>query len=192
MAKKNKIVIGLATQRLVFSKMCFSLVHALKDVPFEWDFLLSMACDIVSSRTNLVRMAKEQNATHLCFVDYDMAFYPDRNGKSPITALLEEDKDIIGAAYNRRKEPIESTATPKEGEDTTKPFKAEVVGAGLMLIKMSVFDKIEPPYFNFGRNSEGQLVQGEDTFFCRKAIAAGIDVWAHPNLLVKHIGEYEY
>jgi len=175
---------------LVFSKMAFSLVHALKDAPFEWDFLLSMACDIVSSRTNLVRMAREQNATHLLFVDYDMAFYPD-NGKSPIMALLEANKDIIGAAYNRRREPIESTATPKEGEDTSKPFRAEVVGAGLLLIKMSVFDKIEPPYFNFGRNAEGELVQGEDTYFCRKAIGAGLEVWAHPNLLVRHISEIE-
>ena len=109
-----------------------------------------------------------------------------------INRLLKADKDIVGASYNYRKEPVQSTAIAKEGEDTTKLFKCEALGAGLLLVKIAVFEKIEPPWFNFGRDKEGLLIQGEDTWFCRKAIGKGFDVWADPTLGVKHIGEYEY
>lgn len=187
MANKAKIIVGLACQRLVFARMCFSLVSALKDVDFKYDFVMSMSCDIVGARTHVVKKAFELKGTHVLFVDYDMFFAP-----KTIAKLLEADKDIIGAEYNYRKEPVKSTAIPKEGEDTSKPYKCEAIGAGLLLVKMSVFEKIAPPWFNFARDKEGLLIQGEDTWFCRKAIAEGFDVWASPNLDVKHIGEYEY
>lgn len=191
--QKANVMIALPCQRLVFAKAVFSLVHALRKVDFDYDFLMSMACDIVSSRTELVKQAQNNKGTHILFVDYDMFFPPvGADLISPITKLLEADKDIIGAAYNFRKDPLQSTATPKEGEDTSKPFKCEVLGAGLMLIKMGVFEKVQAPWFNFGRDKDGRLVQGEDTYFCRKAIDAGYDIWADPNLGVKHIGEWEF
>lgn len=182
------------------SRTAFSLVHATKDIrDFDVDMMLRMGCDIIGSRVWLVREAIKRGATHLLFVDHDMYFPPDS-----IKKLMEQDKDIIGAPYNFRQFPLRSTAVPTDeepinGEYRVDPetlpketFKVKTLGTGFLLIKLSVFEKIPEPWFLFGRNKEGELVQGEDTFFCAQATKAGFEIWADPTLGVKHVGDYIY
>lgn len=196
--QKPKILIALTAQRLIFARTTSSLVQAAMDKKdWDLDFYLEMGCDIVSARNRIVHTARERGATHLLFVDYDMYFPPHT-----ITRLLKQDKDIIGAAYNFRanaNEAPKSTAVPITEADIKhshphelpkETFKCHCLGTGLLLIKMSVFDKIQTPWFMFGYNERGELHYGEDTYFCQRAIKeGGFDVWADPNLGVKHIGE---
>src|SRR3990167_457179 len=44
----------------------------------------------------------------------------------------------------------------------------------------------------FESNDKGELVCGEDMWFCRKAIKAGYDIWADSTVKVGHLGEFEY
>lgn len=181
----------------VKSRTAFSLAHAAFAVKnFELDLLLRIGCDIIGSRVWLVREAMKRNATHILFVDHDMFFPPNA-----IEALVKHDKDIVGATYNFRQFPLQSTTLPAGMDDTKHPhpdvlpkelFKCKALGTGFLLIKLSVFDKIKEPWFLFGRNKEGELVQGEDTYFCIRAIEAGFDVWADPTLNVRHVGEHLY
>lgn len=199
MANKTKVMLAVACQDTIKSKTAFSLVHNVKDVPFEVDFVLRMGCDIVGSRVWLVKNAIKYGATHVLFVDHDMYFPPDT-----LQRLMDADKDIIGGQYNFRQFPLRSTSIPEGTEPTDgeyrvdpktlpdKPFKCITLGTGLLLIKTSVFEKIPEPWFQFSRNAEGELVQGEDTYFCVQARKAGFDVWCDPTLGVKHIGEYPY
>lgn len=193
---KIKVVVAIACQDTIKSKTALSLVCALREVDFEYDICMSMGCDLIGSRTRLVKQAQELDATHMLFLDHDMYLQPSRVGMKmidPITRLISQDKDVIGAPYNFRSLPLKSTASPlSDLSDKTQPYKCNVVATGFLLIKMSVFDKIEKPYFNFGRDSDAELVYGEDTFFCQQCIKAGIDVWADPNVNIKHIGEYAY
>lgn len=186
MANKPRIFIGLTCQRFVFARTVFSLMGALKSADYEFMFSTEMCCDIAAGRNRLAKLAKEAKATHLLFVDYDMYFPPEA-----ISKLLKEDKDIIGAAYNKRAEPISSTAVPiEEPAPNDKLYKCQTIGAGLMLIKMSVFDTLKSPWFLFGYDEDGSMRYGEDTYFCQHAInKAGLDVWADPTIGVKHIGE---
>lgn len=198
MAKKQKpkILVALTAQRFVFSRTAFSLIQsALNASDYEFDFHMEIGCDIASARNRVVRQAQSRNATHLLFVDYDMYF-----GPKAINALLDADKDIIGASYNFRAnagEPLKSTAVPLGSTKQVSPeelpkeaFKCECLGTGLLLIKMSVFEKLKAPWFMWGYNDQGDLHFGEDTYFCQRAIKeAGLDVWAEPRLAVKHIGE---
>ena len=122
------------------------------------------------------------------WIDADMIFTGDA-----LLRLLAHDKDIVGAEYNFRSLPLKPTATPITNiTDTSKLYKANVVATGLLLIKMSVFDKLEEPYFQFGRDKDWRIVHGEDAWFCQQAITAGFDVWCDPTLQVKHVGEYLY
>ena len=197
-------MLAVPCQDTIKARTAFSLVHNVNALltdsyadEVEIDFVLRIGCDIIGSRVWLVRNAIKSGATHILFVDHDMYFPPDTLKK-----LIEADKDIIGAAYNFRQFPLKSTAIPLGTEPTdgeykvdpatlpTEPFKATTLGTGLLLIKLSVFEKIAEPWFLFGRNKEGELVQGEDTYFCVRAREAGFDVWAHPSLGVKHAGEY--
>lgn len=195
---KIKVAICVAAQDTIKSKTAFSLVHALRDVEFDFDMMMSLGCDLIGARTRLVKQAIASGATHMLFLDHDMYFPPVRvyqnSFVSPITKLLEHDKDIVGAAYNFRSLPAKSTATPLVPliDESIKLYKCNVVATGFMLIKLSVFDKIPEPWFQFGRDQNAELVYGEDTWLCRQAINAGFDVWADSNLGVKHLGEYLY
>lgn len=180
----------------VKAKTMFSLMNAVRGVDFEWEMFLRIGCDLIGGREGLVRQAKEWGATHLLFVDYDMMFMPIKEGDkfiSPITKMLEKDKDVLAAEYHFRRFPLQSTVTPlSEFSDKQFPYKASAAGTGLMLINMRVFDGIPKPYFNFGRNDKAELVYGEDTWFCQQAIKAGFEVWADPTIPVQHMGEYAY
>lgn len=191
-----KILIALTCQRLVFAPTVFSLMGVMTGKKgYQASYYQQQGCDIVSQRNRCVLTAKELNATHILFVDYDMVFPSDA-----VQKLLDQDKDIIGAAYNfRREESIKSTAVPLDKDEQVPPeelptetFKSKALGTGFLLIKMEVFEKVAKPWFMFAYNQDGVMMQGEDTFFCQNAIAAGYDVWADPNLGVKHLGEKLY
>ena len=129
------------------------------------------------------------------FVDGDIAFPPDG-----INRLLAHDKDIICGAYGTRSIPSYSTIKMSDESGNlidykwetppTELFKVFALGTGFMLIKMSVFDKIPKPYFNFDLLNN-ELV-GEDVLFCKKANEAGFEVWCDPTIKLGHIGEYCY
>ncbi len=192
-----KVVVAIACQDMMRSRTAISLAVALRQVDFDYDIAMSMGCDLIGSRTRLVKQAQKLGATHMLFLDSDMFLNPsmrdDGKIEDPITTLVKRDKDVIGAPYNFRSLPLKSTASPlTELSDKSQPFRCNVVATGFLLIKMSVFDKIEKPYFQFGRNEDAELVYGEDTWFCRQCIKAGIDVWADPTVEIDHLGEFNY
>ncbi len=193
---KPKVILALAVQDTVKSKLLLSLLTALRGADFDYDVAVSMGCDLIGSRTRLVNMAKKMNGTHILFIDHDMFLNPtilsDGTKESPIATLLKRDKDIIAAPYNFRSLPLKSTATPVSDVFETQPYPCHALGTGFMLVKMSVFDKIEKPWFQFGRNAEAELVYGEDTWLCQQAIKAGLGVFAEPTVNIKHVGDYDF
>ena len=118
------------------------------------------------------------------FIDTDMLYENDG-----IERLLKQNKDIIGGMYNFRRLPIKNIVRDFKGQ--TETFKVSFLPTGFMLVKMSVFDKLEKPYFFYDYDDEHHL-DGEDAYFCRKAVKAGIDIWCDPTIKLKHIGQYLY
>lgn len=149
------------------------------------DFLLRLSCDIVSSRTWLVNEAIKRGATHLLFVDCDMVFPEDT-----IPRLLAHKKEIVGVEYNKREFPLKGVYEPLGEKSETELYKAKYIGTGLVLIDLSIFPKLKGPWFNFGRDSQGALVMGEDVWFCNTARDAGFDTWIDPTLKIAHEGAY--
>ncbi len=142
-------------------------------------------------------------ATHILFVDDDMSFLSSKRN-SVIDQLLSHKKQIVGVPYNFRSFPLKSTAIPVgaepiEGEIHPAPetlptelFECRSLGGGLMLIEMSVFDKLPEPWFQFGRKPSGDLEYGEDAYFCHLAQQNGVKVWADPLVRAQHCGDYLY
>ncbi len=161
------------------------------------DFIIRQSSEIVSSRTWLVKEALQKDLTHILFIDSDMFFPADT-----LNILLAQDKDIIAVEYNKRTFPLERIGEALDTRTEDAPYKARYAGTGVMLIKLDIFrdpkfgiidDKgIKSPWFNFGRGPEGQLVMGEDVWFCNVARSAGYDVWIDPTIRVGHVGEYIY
>lgn len=151
------------------------------------DLVMRRSCDIVSNRTFLVNKAIQAGASHLLFVDCDMVFPYD-----VIPKLLAHKKPIIGVQYNKREFPLKGVQEPLGEASETELYKAKHAGTGLLLIDLSIFEKIKGPWFNFGRDSQGELVLGEDVWFCNTARDAGFDTWIDPTIKVGHLGEYTY
>lgn len=151
------------------------------------DIVMRRSCDIVSNRTFLVNNAIKAGASHILFVDCDMVFPYDI-----IPKLLAHKKEIVGVEYNKREFPLKGVQKPLGEASETELYKASHAGTGLLLIDLSIFPKLKGPYFNFGRDSQGALVLGEDVWFCNTARDAGFDTWIDPTIKVGHLGEYTY
>lgn len=139
-------------------------------------------------RHNLaVNALKKHNATHILWVDSDMAFPRDS-----LHRLLAHDLEIVGANYPRRQGQHISAAT----DLNRQPFKASstgleeagVIGFGLLLTRIEVFDgEYEMPLFAH-HDEHGYCT--EDVAFCHKARARGHKIWVDHDLSreVRHIG----
>ncbi len=150
----------------------------------------------------LVKDARQINATHLLNIDSDMIFPPDA-----LKRLLAHDKDIVGVNYRQRGNhmdqghPASTVKFPGEGKELYREvleqdfpkelFECAAVGLGLALIDMKVFDKLPFPWFHT-TEAEDNGHSTEDIVFCREAREAGFEVWCDPTIGMKHIGNYLY
>ena len=66
-----------------------------------------------------------------------------------------------------------------------KLFRVDRTGAGCILIKRRVLEKVKAP-FNTVRTKEGLRRVGEDMEFSRKVIAAGFKIWGHWDYCCSH------
>ena len=174
------------------TKTVFCILRMLKFSSFKFDIATKEGCYIHWNREHIARQAVEnKDITHLLFIDSDMWFEHDAAER-----LLKRDKDIIGVPYNLRKDPPTSTMKmhDENGNVLWQEYpdgliKAAAVATGFMLIKTNVFEKIQKPWFFFEANEDGDLVTGEDMWFCFAARKAGFDIWADSTISVKHIGD---
>lgn len=189
MKDKIKLIIAMPCTDMMVARTGHSIASAIIGNPCIVDFLMWQGCDVAGARTWLVNEAIKKGGTHILFVDSDMLFHSDT-----IKQLLSHDKDIVGVQCHKRKFPLEKVAVPltEFSESKTKLFKCALLGTGILLIKLSVFEKLKLPWFNFGRDKKGELVVGEDAWFCYTAIDSGFDLWCDPTIKVGHVGLYTY
>jgi hypothetical protein len=127
-------------------------------------------------------------ATHILFVDSDMMF-----PKDTLKRLLSRDKDIIGVNYVNRMHQNKWTAQIRGDSVISIGQKGiqevDSIGMGICLIRTSVFKSLPRPWFNVPFE-KGAFV-GEDTYFCRTAIANGYKIYVDHDLSqqVHHIGD---
>lgn len=142
------------------------------------------------SRSILVERAQDNKSDYILFLDSDMVFPPDT-----LTRLLAHNKDIVCATYCRREGSTEPMGCTAEWQaihpNAVGVGEAGRVPMGVMLIRMSVFDKMTKPYFRWAINEGKSEIVGEDVEFCDRARALGYKVWVDMELSrqVGHIGE---
>jgi glycosyltransferase involved in cell wall biosynthesis len=151
--------------------------------------------NIRSARATAIKMAREKKASHVLFIDDDILVPEDI-----LERLLRVDKDIVGGLMHRDDGmPIVFTKPPEgwlhwEDHPKDRPFQCGGVGAGCMLIKTSVFDKIDKLsvglqcriwYFTYDQGPASM-----DLLFCRTAIRAGCEVWCLPDPPCQQLSHY--
>lgn len=154
---------------------------------------------IAENRSYCVIQAQQNESDYILFVDDDMVFPPDT-----IQKLIEADKDIVGVYSYSRTLPLTPTVAFMENGEF-KPhdliahfkrpeelFECWAIGFGVALIKMSVFEQLDKPWFSFTAHESGKILVGEDAFFCDQARKKGISIWCEPRLSIGHLGEHNY
>jgi len=69
-----------------------------------------------------------------------------------------------------------------------KPFNTEgSVGAAMLMIRRNVLEKMPWPPFRFLFKESEEILLGEDQYFCWMARKMGFEVWAHPQMIGRHI-----
>lgn len=186
----NKICLGIPNIGTIKTLTFTSVVSLMWQSKMEFVVIAQMSCYLHQNREIIAGRSLTDNCSHLLFVDSDMIF-----GGDALLRLMADGKDIICGFYNKRELPRVSTMkmADKDGNFIDmktkipgKPFKVAAAGTGFMLIKTDVFRKLDQPWFAF----EGNM--GEDVYFCRKATAAGYEIWCDPAVTVGHIGDYIY
>ena len=191
------VAVCVPSRDMVHSGFAFDLCRAVAKAECDISLLNVQGTLIVNQRTSLAQSAIEMGATHVLYLDDDMRFPSDT-----IDRLLAHDKDVVAVNYPTRKFPIQPVAFADDkshnrvftNPDSTGLEKVAAVGMGVMLVKTDVFVKIGMPYFMIGYSPATAQYTGEDVYFCRKARAAGVDIYIDHDLSkeVKHTGAIEF
>lgn len=188
----NKICIGITSAGNFKTNTVMSLLMLVRDNPDIDRYIVKQGSLVHVQRELVVLDALKSGYTHLFFVDTDMSF-----GSMTVKQLLSHDKDIIGVVGNQKMIPTRPMVwvNDKQLETDEIPsqlFECQIVGAGCMLINLSIFEKIERPWFAYGIPTKENPGSGEDVWFCEQARKAGFRIWCDGSIVVGHIGDHTY
>lgn len=185
-------LIGIPTASTVEPETLKSIYgQADADTETALDILYGYRIDI--QRRLLCEEAQRIGADYLLMVDSDVVLPPNA-----LANLLDPPANIVTGYYRlkgpRRKGDYASVwrgkwLTPEEMPEGR--FKITNSGAGCLMIRTSVLDRIPQPWFDFHETENGQIIQ-EDTWFCQQAIKAGITIYADKRVACGHIIKEQY
>ena len=158
-----------------------------------------------ASRNRLTEKFWQSDATHMLCIDADLGWPAEA-----VLAMLSTQKEFIAGVYPSRKGKGFIFRPQFENEKTQKLItenhiiKMDAVPAGFMLIARSAIKKMrnhfpelyyspkdprddsETTYALFNTELINSEFWGEDYVFCKRAIDAGVDIWADPLIEFDH------
>lgn len=149
------------------------------------------------NRDHAVHEARKRGCTHVFFVDSDMVFPADA-----LLRLLAAGRDIVGALYARRVYPYATLGRLADETSTDPVAEAVEMGLGCVLIRLTVFERMHPPYFRcpavedpsaltaelHGFGMEGILAGDtidDSIWFSKAARRAGLNLWVDQALTLE-------
>lgn len=188
---KSKVLIGVITGEYA-RRADFYDYYNLLTKPEDTVVIFGHDRSPAFGRNMIIKTAMDNNCTHVLFIDDDMAYKPDA-----LVRLLEHDKDIVSGLYLTRAYPHsplvfdlandDGSAFPMyltDGVNGLVPIVS--AGFGFVLIKTSVFAKMEKPYVRLGELDSEQWC--DDVGFFHRAGKLGIQMFADLECQVGHMG----
>lgn len=187
---KNKVLIGITSEGTVELDMMNGVADLCRRDDTTLVTFKGRPLDHV--RNNMARVLLENAGfTHLLMLDCDMGFPANL-----LTRLLELNAPVVSGLYAGIIGSQLLWVCGNWGEDGKvhfyewldlgrEPFEADCSGAGCLLIRREVFERLEYPWFRFEESKDGGLIS-EDIYFCRKLNAAGMKVTVNPKILCRH------
>jgi hypothetical protein len=153
------------------------------------------------SRQECLEDAQMQDCTHALFLDTDQTFPMDTPHR-----LLRWKKDIVACNIPLKTMPSYPTARARSVSPFGVPIysngnpppqgieKVWRVGAGIMLIDLSILQKIDKPWFEIRYSDKHAQFVGEDWYFIKKCEDAGFETYIDHELsrFIGHVGPFQY
>jgi len=192
------------------SYLRFSILATKYGIPFSVDTLINESL-VSRARNSLVaKFLANPEATHLMFVDADIAFNPD-----DVLRLVLHNKGVVCGAYPMKSIPNRYVLNIVENARHEDPlYEVSTSGTGFMLIKREVIEdmiskmpelkhkdsvglgaKYEPfMYALFDTMiDEHQHYLSEDWTFCKRVReVCGTRVWIDTNIKLDHLGHHKF
>ena len=184
----KKVTIAIPTTDYVHICFTTSLVLMIRRTQLAIDMAICRGSNICHNRNTCVQSAIKNKADYLLFIDNDMSFPPTTVDRM-VEICENMNLDILGCNYLVKTPPHRDMVVPLKVEEGNKILLTGIdevkrLPTGMMLIRMSVFDKIEPPWFILMPETiEGQRSVGtEDYVFCDRAREVGFKIFMDRDL----------
>ena len=204
----KKIALGISNDQAWMHQGFFYNFNAL--IKPEYCMIVEGKARIkVVSLNEIISKSYKWNADYIFFMDIDHQFEQDT-----LVKLLKHDKDIVGGLYHLRQPPFSPVAGWFKDEDVAVnqnkniwnlnyakfPFgdkdglvEVDWTGVGCLLVKMSVFDKIDwkkKPLVDIWDNERGVRKVGHDVNLCQRAKEIGIKTYIDRTINCGHLWNF--
>jgi hypothetical protein len=180
------------------------------NIPFSVDTMVNESL-VPRARNNLVsKFLAKPNATHLMFVDADIAWDPEH-----IFKMILHNKGVVCGAYPMKSEPVKYVLNILKGAKHAHPlYEVSTAGTGFMLIKREVIEQLiealpETKYrdsLHLGEQYEQHMYAlfdtvidenghylSEDWTFCKRVREVlGKPIWIDSDIKLDHIGTHRF
>lgn len=196
----TSVSILVPTRDMVYSHFSYSLGNLMKtttQMGINVHLFFDASTILINQRERLINQAIEVKSEWVLWLDSDMMFPP-----TTLLRLLAHNQDIVACNYMKRSYPFKSVTfldqsdweswVPIQSEDTL--ITAEVTGMGCLLMKTSVFQNLNKPYFEYTYQPETKDWIGEDFTLFNKLNALGYELKIDMNLSkeIYHMGTFAY
>ena len=196
----TSVSILVPTRDMVYSHFSYSLGNLIKtttQMGINVHLFFDASTILINQRERLIQQAIEVKSEWALWLDSDMMF-----PSTTLLRLLSHNQDIIACNYMKRSHPFKSVTfmdtndweswVPIQSEDEL--LTAEATGMGCLLMRTSVFQKLNKPYFEYTYEPKTKDWIGEDFTLFKKLNGLGHQLKIDMNLSkeIYHIGTFAY
>lgn len=188
---RPKLLIGLPHKDQVTMEWALAFRNLQVNVPAI--FTCSRGTPIDMARNEIIKSAQNSGVEWVFFLDTDVTCPPDT-----IIRLMAHGLPIVSGVYWTRAPPLEPTVWREvPGGKQAIPFQpgsglieADFIGAGMLLVHMSVFEHLPWPPFewtlSFQDPKDFSKGTSEDFHFCKLARQRGYHIMVDTSLIGRH------
>ena len=196
----TSVSILVPTRDTVYSHFSYSLGNLIKtttQMGINTHLFFDASTILINQRERLIEQAIEVKSEWVLWLDSDMMF-----PSTTLLRLLAHNQDIVACNYMKRSHPFKSVTfmdtndweswVPLQSED--KLLTVEATGMGCLLMRTSVFQNLNKPYFEYSYQSMTKDWTGEDFTLFKKLNELGYQLKIDMNLSneIYHIGTFAY
>ena len=189
--EQPKIYIGIPTAGYSRNSMFYDYVNMLEK-PVNTCGASFHTDSGAHNRNLIIDDAIAADATHILFIDDDMAF-----PANSLMRLLAHDKDVVSGLYYNRVYPhppllfswVDKSLSTKRRylqDNEHGLIKVDACGFGFLLVKTHIFQYMAKPYVRIGEIQQDK--KNEDIGFCDRVRQAGFDIFCDLDVVCGHMG----